>query len=82
MGGFSAVISPSFSLLRRPTDLSVSLSLPPQLDVLEYIHENEYVHADVKASNLMLGYRDPSEVHMGSDVYSIGNWCLHHVNLL
>ncbi|XP_046884653.1 serine/threonine-protein kinase VRK2 isoform X2 [Hypomesus transpacificus] len=34
------------------------------LDVLEYIHENEYVHADVKASNLMLGYRDPSEVYL------------------
>lgn len=33
-----------------------------QLDVLEYIHENEYVHADIKASNLMVGYKDPEKV--------------------
>lgn len=30
--------------------------------VLEFIHENEYVHADIKAANLMLGYRDPEQV--------------------
>ena len=28
-----------------------------QLDALEYIHENSYVHADVKASNCLLGYK-------------------------
>lgn len=33
-----------------------------QVDVLEYIHENAYVHADIKAANLMLGYRDPEQV--------------------
>lgn len=33
-----------------------------QVNVLEYIHENEYVHADIKAANLMLGYRDPEQV--------------------
>lgn len=27
------------------------------LDALEYIHENNYVHADVKASNCLLGYK-------------------------
>lgn len=27
------------------------------LDVLEYIHENEYVHADIKAANLLVGYK-------------------------
>lgn len=32
--------------------------------VLEYIHENEYVHADIKAANLMLGYRDPEQVYL------------------
>lgn len=32
------------------------------MDILEYIHENEYVHADIKAANLMLGYRDPEQV--------------------
>ncbi|XP_043992418.1 serine/threonine-protein kinase VRK1-like isoform X1 [Gambusia affinis] len=34
------------------------------VDVLEYIHENEYVHADIKASNLMLGYRDQDQVYL------------------
>nr|XP_015218444.1 PREDICTED: serine/threonine-protein kinase VRK2 isoform X2 [Lepisosteus oculatus] len=34
------------------------------IDVLEYIHENEYVHADIKASNLLLGYKDPSKVYL------------------
>lgn len=39
-----------------------------QLDVLEYIHENEYVHADIKAANLMLGYRDPEQVGPGGEL--------------
>ncbi|KAM9365217.1 serine/threonine-protein kinase VRK1-like isoform 2-T3 [Pholidichthys leucotaenia] len=34
------------------------------VDVLEYIHENEYVHADIKAANLMLGYSDPEQVYL------------------
>ncbi|XP_031146999.1 serine/threonine-protein kinase VRK1-like isoform X1 [Sander lucioperca] len=34
------------------------------VDVLEYIHENEYVHADIKAANLMLGCRDPEQVYL------------------
>lgn len=33
-----------------------------QLDILEYIHEHEYVHADIKASNLMLSHTDPNQV--------------------
>lgn len=33
-----------------------------QLDILEYIHEHEYVHADIKASNLMLSYSDANQV--------------------
>ena len=33
-----------------------------QLDVLEYIHDKEYVHADIKASNLLIGYTDPKQV--------------------
>ena len=33
-----------------------------QLDVLEYIHEHEYVHADIKASNLLLSHTDPNQV--------------------
>lgn len=39
-----------------------------QLDTLEYIHEHEYVHADVKASNLMLSHSDPNQVSWSSSV--------------
>ncbi|KAK3573302.1 hypothetical protein QTP86_022369 [Hemibagrus guttatus] len=34
------------------------------VDVLEYIHDNEYVHADIKAANLLLGHRDPENVYL------------------
>ncbi|KAM4541779.1 serine/threonine-protein kinase VRK1 [Odontesthes bonariensis] len=34
------------------------------LDVLEFIHEHEYVHADIKASNLMLSHSDPDQVYL------------------
>ncbi|KAK9412203.1 serine/threonine-protein kinase VRK2 [Crotalus adamanteus] len=34
------------------------------LDVLEYIHENEYVHGDIKAANLLLGYKNPHKVYL------------------
>ncbi|XP_028927302.1 serine/threonine-protein kinase VRK2 isoform X1 [Ornithorhynchus anatinus] len=34
------------------------------LDALEYIHENEYVHGDIKAANLLLGYRNPQQVYL------------------
>ncbi|XP_041928888.1 serine/threonine-protein kinase VRK1 isoform X1 [Alosa sapidissima] len=34
------------------------------LDVLEYIHEHEYVHADIKASNLLLSYSNPNQVFL------------------
>ncbi|XP_067092493.1 serine/threonine-protein kinase VRK2 isoform X2 [Osmerus mordax] len=47
--------------LKTNTVLQLGCSV---LDVLEYIHENEYVHADIKASNLMLGYGDPSKVYL------------------
>lgn len=33
-----------------------------QLDILEYIHEHEYVHGDIKASNLLLSYKNPDQV--------------------
>uniref|UniRef100_A0ABM5FCN2 non-specific serine/threonine protein kinase n=2 Tax=Pogona vitticeps TaxID=103695 RepID=A0ABM5FCN2_9SAUR len=34
------------------------------LDILEYIHENEYVHGDIKAANLLFGYKNPHEVYL------------------
>lgn len=50
----------------KPHDTAAPPAASPallfQLDVLEYIHENEYVHADIKAANLMLGYKDPEQV--------------------
>ncbi|XP_044069911.1 serine/threonine-protein kinase VRK2 isoform X2 [Siniperca chuatsi] len=47
--------------LRKSTVLQLGQGL---VAVLEYIHENEYVHADIKATNLMLGYRDPEQVYL------------------
>uniref|UniRef100_A0A8C5IKX7 Serine/threonine-protein kinase VRK1 n=1 Tax=Junco hyemalis TaxID=40217 RepID=A0A8C5IKX7_JUNHY len=34
------------------------------LDILEYVHEHEYVHADIKASNLLLSYKNPNQVYL------------------
>nr|XP_020506737.1 serine/threonine-protein kinase VRK1-like [Labrus bergylta]XP_020506738.1 serine/threonine-protein kinase VRK1-like [Labrus bergylta] len=47
--------------LKKATVLQLSQGL---VSVLEYIHEHEYVHADIKAANLMLGYRDPEQVYL------------------
>ncbi|XP_014912732.1 serine/threonine-protein kinase VRK2 isoform X1 [Poecilia latipinna] len=47
--------------LKKTTVLQLGKRL---VDVLEYIHENEYVHADIKAANLMLGYRDSDQVYL------------------
>ncbi|XP_062826334.1 serine/threonine-protein kinase VRK2 isoform X2 [Anolis carolinensis] len=47
--------------LNKETVLQIGVRM---LDVLEYIHENEYVHGDIKAANLLLGYRNPHEVYL------------------
>ncbi|XP_074143084.1 serine/threonine-protein kinase VRK2 isoform X1 [Sminthopsis crassicaudata] len=46
---------------QRQTVLQLGVRM---LDVLEYIHENEYVHGDIKAANLLLGYRNPHQVYL------------------
>ncbi|KAM9341757.1 serine/threonine-protein kinase VRK1 isoform 2-T3 [Symphorus nematophorus] len=48
---------------RFPRKLVLQLGLR-LLDVLEYIHDHEYVHADIKASNLMLCHSDPNQVYL------------------
>ncbi|KAM6968470.1 serine/threonine-protein kinase VRK1 [Tautogolabrus adspersus] len=48
---------------RFPRKLVLQLGLR-LLDTLEYIHEHEYVHADIKASNLMLSHSDPNQVYL------------------
>ncbi|KAM3931648.1 serine/threonine-protein kinase VRK2 isoform 2-T4 [Leptodactylus fuscus] len=34
------------------------------LDVLEYIHEHEYTHGDIKAANILLHASDPNKVYL------------------
>lgn len=34
------------------------------IDILEYIHEHEYVHGDIKASNLLLHHKYPNQVFL------------------
>ncbi|KAM9355400.1 serine/threonine-protein kinase VRK1 [Pholidichthys leucotaenia] len=48
---------------RFPRKLVLQLGLR-LLDILEYIHNHEYVHADIKASNLMLSHTDPNKVYL------------------
>ncbi|XP_010294952.1 PREDICTED: serine/threonine-protein kinase VRK2 [Phaethon lepturus] len=49
------------SRFRKETVLQLGARM---LDTLEYIHENEYVHGDIKAANLLLGYTNPHEVYL------------------
>ena len=39
-----------------------------QLDALEYLHDQGYVHADIKASNLLTGFKNKHEV-----IYNVTN---------
>nr|XP_056707084.1 serine/threonine-protein kinase VRK1 [Euleptes europaea] len=45
----------------RKTVLQLGLRM---LDILEFIHEHEYVHGDIKASNLLLSYKTPHQVYL------------------
>ncbi|KAL3049938.1 hypothetical protein OYC64_012075 [Pagothenia borchgrevinki] len=55
------ILEHSGGQLKKATVLQLGRGL---VDILEYIHENEYVHADIKAANLMLGCRDPEQVYL------------------
>lgn len=33
-----------------------------QVDALQFLHEKEYVHADIKASNILLGFSKGHDV--------------------
>ncbi|XP_026341238.3 serine/threonine-protein kinase VRK2 isoform X2 [Ursus maritimus] len=54
-------ISDQNGTFKKSTVLQLGIRM---LDVLEYIHENEYVHGDIKAANLLLGYRHPDRVYL------------------
>ncbi|XP_029793266.1 serine/threonine-protein kinase VRK2 isoform X2 [Suricata suricatta] len=54
-------ISDQNGTFKKSTVLQLGVRM---LDVLEYIHENEYVHGDIKAANLLLGYRNPDRVYL------------------
>ncbi|KAL4694634.1 hypothetical protein H8957_002273 [Semnopithecus entellus] len=54
-------ISGQNGAFKKSTVLQLGIRM---LDVLEYIHENEYVHGDIKAANLLLGYRNPDRVYL------------------
>ncbi|KAF5918010.1 hypothetical protein HPG69_019816, partial [Diceros bicornis minor] len=49
-------ISDQHGTFKKSTVLQLGIRM---LDVLEFIHENEYVHGDIKAANLLLGYKNP-----------------------
>ncbi|XP_008588475.1 PREDICTED: serine/threonine-protein kinase VRK2 [Galeopterus variegatus] len=54
-------ISDQNGIFKKSTVLQLGIRM---LDVLEYIHENEYVHGDIKAANLLLGYKNPNRVYL------------------
>ncbi|XP_054431392.1 serine/threonine-protein kinase VRK2 [Pteronotus mesoamericanus] len=54
-------ISDQNGTFKKSTVLQLGIRM---LDVLEYIHENEYVHGDIKAANLLLGYKNPDQVYL------------------
>lgn len=54
-------ISDQNGTFKKSTILQLGIRM---LDILEYIHENEYVHGDIKAANLLLGYKNPNRVYL------------------
>ena len=57
MQRFGTDIQKLFDAASRHFPLNTVLNLALRIiDVLEYIHDKEYVHADIKGSNLLLGF--------------------------
>ncbi|XP_078086021.1 serine/threonine-protein kinase VRK1-like isoform X2 [Mustelus asterias] len=55
------VLEASRSQLSKATVMKIGSHL---LDVLEFIHEHEYIHGDIKSANLLLGFKDYKEIYL------------------
>ncbi|ESP02841.1 hypothetical protein LOTGIDRAFT_110807, partial [Lottia gigantea] len=71
------LVMPRFSTDLQKLFESCGKSFPPKsvyavglrmIDALEFIHDNDYVHADIKAANILMGYKNgktlPDEVYL------------------
>ena len=45
--------------------VSLLLLVSFQLEAVEYLHEREYVHADIKGSNLLTGFAEGTQHKVG-----------------
>ena len=62
-----AVYSSLFSLLswqKCQSFIKYCHFVSVQLEGLEFLHESEYVHADIKGSNLLIGLSHPERVYL------------------
>ncbi|XP_078260891.1 serine/threonine-protein kinase VRK1-like [Rhinoraja longicauda] len=48
-------------LLAKATALKIGCQV---LDSLEFIHEHEYIHGDIKSANLLLGFKNLKEIYL------------------
>lgn len=46
---------------KRATVCQIAIEL---INALQYMHENEYVHADVKGANILLGHDNPNQIYL------------------
>ncbi|XP_067680813.1 serine/threonine-protein kinase VRK1-like [Haliotis asinina] len=69
MQRFSTDLQKLFYASRRFSHKTVLCLGIRMLDCLEYLHEHEYVHADIKAGNILQGYKNGKTVN--SEVYLV-----------
>ncbi|XP_067900985.1 serine/threonine-protein kinase VRK1-like isoform X2 [Heterodontus francisci] len=55
------VLEASRNQLSKATVLKIGSRL---LDILEFIHEHEYIHGDIKSANLLLGFTNHKEIYL------------------